>query len=962
MTGQEKIIQIKFRKTLNKCKQVTERIKTLEHIIHDAMACPEKNYDSLRIIDKDIYSQSMGSLEEVLKKFQDLPYPFRFASLRKITFEETYKKIDSICESLRDICLKCGSSSISVLFYILYNKDWHTQFSKEYVEYIVFCDRFIQPFSVELIKNIEKVPELDPKYNEDMGTGIPFARKIFPLITETFIEKVNGTKLFFPLPNKEFIQVNAITKKDPLNLSRTYCLFDPKEKELNKLLLQVDITDHFKRRFMEQFSLRDYMVHTPKEIVTIMKNNHKDLIKYKTMTLSALVKDYVKATKERQRKMLTLFLISGKDDQCLAHIIYDMIEKNDTYTEQPVAEEVFRSMHWSVQKLFKIAFKTIEEKKNRLAHLTDESISYENRIALMDSDENVKNKALDKLKETRGGRESASKAQQYLDGLLKIPFGKYKKEPILSFFSEFQEKMKKSIKQMEDIDNTYFKEISEAYLMIFDSTATPTDQTMFCLIRKLQFIFRKYVESENKKLHTELFEVDDSEEDEDTNLSECSSLHSTPPQYGNSPFGGTSFLTNFGKKRIAKKYKYKNMHLTYDKYTIYDDTYDSIKESLRKAEKLTELLGSLQNGNKEFENIKDCVGIELCIKDCIVAEKEKSTSQVLDSIILLIKDWFKYRQKKREYLSQTRKTLNECVYGHKEAKKQIERLIAQWMNGKMEGAVLGFHGPPGTGKTTLAKRGLAKCLVDENGESRPFAFLPLGGSSSGSILEGHSYTYLGSTWGRIVDILMEKKCMNPIIYIDEVDKISMTERGQEIIGILTHLTDPSQNNEFSDRYFAGIKFDLSKAIIVFSYNDPEKLDRILQDRITEVHVKPLSKNDKLHISRGYLLPEILQSVGYSEKDFIIEQKNIDFIIENYTYEAGVRKLKEKIFEIIREINLQRILGKDITLPFTITQEYIEEVFSDKSKVHVQKIASEPHIGVVNGLYAYKIWNRRFNNH
>ena len=135
-----------------------------------------------------------------------------------------------------------------------------------------------------------------------------------------------------------------------------------------------------------------------------------------------------------------------------------------------------------------------------------------------------------------------------------------------------------------------------------------------------------------------------------------------------------------------------------------------------------------------------------------------------------------------------RETLDKCVHGHDECKSYIEKIIGQWMNGKMEGCVFGLRGPPGVGKTTIVREGLSKCLLDNNNNARPFASLPLGGSTNGAILEGHSYTYLGSTWGRIVDILMETKCMNPIIYIDEIDKISHTEHGREIIGILTHLT------------------------------------------------------------------------------------------------------------------------------------------------------------------------------
>ena len=170
--------------------------------------------------------------------------------------------------------------------------------------------------------------------------------------------------------------------------------------------------------------------------------------------------------------------------------------------------------------------------------------------------------------------------------------------------------------------------------------------------------------------------------------------------------------------------------------------------------------------------------------------------------------------------------MDNAIYGQDEAKNEIKRIISQRINGDMSGYCLGFEGPPGTGKTTIAKQGIAECLKDYDNESRPFSFIALGGSSNGSTLEGHNYTYLGSTHGKIVDILIESKCMNPIIYIDELDKISNTENGKELIGILTHLTDSSQNEHFNDKYFAGIDFDLSKVLFIFSYNDYNKLDKI----------------------------------------------------------------------------------------------------------------------------------------
>ena len=152
------------------------------------------------------------------------------------------------------------------------------------------------------------------------------------------------------------------------------------------------------------------------------------------------------------------------------------------------------------------------------------------------------------------------------------------------------------------------------------------------------------------------------------------------------------------------------------------------------------------------------------------------------------------------YMSEVKITLDKAVHGHDKAKKQIERIISQWLNGEQKGTCFGFEGNPGIGKTTLAK-GLADCLKDENGVSRPFSLIALGGDSNASTLVGHSYTYVGSNYGSIVQILIDKKCMNPIILFDEVDKISKTENGKEITGVLTHLLDTTQNNLFKKSFF-----------------------------------------------------------------------------------------------------------------------------------------------------------------
>jgi ATP-dependent Lon protease len=306
------------------------------------------------------------------------------------------------------------------------------------------------------------------------------------------------------------------------------------------------------------------------------------------------------------------------------------------------------------------------------------------------------------------------------------------------------------------------------------------------------------------------------------------------------------------------------------------------------------------------------------------------------------------------YIENVRTTLDSAVYGHASAKRQIERIIGQWISGETSGYCFGFEGPPGVGKTSLAKYGLAKCLTNENGESRPFAFIAMGGSSNGSTLEGHNYTYVGSTWGKIVDVLMDKKCMNPIIFIDELDKISNTEHGREIIGILTHLIDSTQNDCFQDKYFSGIDLDLSKALFIFSYNNPEAVDRILLDRIHRIKFKHMTLDEKVTICTDYLLPEMYKKMGLNKNVIQFSEKNIKYIIERYTCEPGVRKLKELLFEIVGEINIQHIHNKTCIqeLPITLTNDEIKLKFlKERHEVRIQKIPPTSNVGVINGLWA-----------
>ena len=258
------------------------------------------------------------------------------------------------------------------------------------------------------------------------------------------------------------------------------------------------------------------------------------------------------------------------------------------------------------------------------------------------------------------------------------------------------------------------------------------------------------------------------------------------------------------------------------------------------------------------------------------------------------------------YLTRVETVMDKCIYGQNMAKEKILEFVGKWItNPNTTNEPLAFIGEKGTGKTTLAKEGISKAL------GRPFFMISLGGESDAASFKGHDYTYEGSRWGRVVDILIATQCMNPVIFFDELDKVSTTRAGEEITGMLMHLTDTTQNDKFSDKYFSGIDFDFSKALFIFSYNNPLKLNPILRDRLTEIKFTSFNKKDKLVIAKDFLIKRACENIGLSINNYTLTNNDIMNIINNYTQieESGVRKLKRVIETLFLRINLHQLPNK-----------------------------------------------------
>jgi ATP-dependent Lon protease len=290
-----------------------------------------------------------------------------------------------------------------------------------------------------------------------------------------------------------------------------------------------------------------------------------------------------------------------------------------------------------------------------------------------------------------------------------------------------------------------------------------------------------------------------------------------------------------------------------------------------------------------------------------------------------------------EFMRETRAVLDKAVYGMTTAKTQIMQVMSQWMaNPGSVGNIIALHGPPGTGKTSLARNGISKAL------KRPFSFFSLGGSSDIANYTGHSYTYEGSTWGRIADALMQSKCMNPVLYFDELDKVSDTPHGQEVISMLIHLTDRSQNTQFHDRYLAGVDLDLSQCLIVFSFNDINQVNPILKDRMQIIQCSGYSAVEKTSILKDYVWPALLSQLRFSTSDIDLTESSMKFLISEYSSkEQGVRTLIRTVETIVTRLNMIRIADEDVMkdykfytkleFPLKLSEQIIKKLLCDQEK-------------------------------
>jgi ATP-dependent Lon protease len=708
---------------------------------------------------------------------------------------------------------------------------------------------------------------------------------------ESFLHKVYGIRTIMHNEKaRKTIVINGIL--DDIHIDCiTNDYIKHRKEELNNLIIgRQNIEKNLIENIINNITFKDIMIYGNDDIIKKAITILFDVKSIKHNKLEKTITSFLEMDMFMKRNMLINLLLCDKDNdiQYISYILYEILSVDSSDNHKCEQTIIYNSLPWKIKTNFKEVIKETIRSANDMMHKYDVTqITLEQQIYLMKADDNVKEKAILKLKEIKGKPDEMTlKAKQYIEGLLKIPFNIYREEP--------------SLKQLKNINNWFIR------ILIVVKSLLPefefTEKENYTLLEINHSI--KFIKQYTSKNILQII------------------------------------------KRMSENMNIKQLNLMIQKINTHKKSVKERRLSITNQTKSSQI-NNICNFITNIANTDNLILYELF--DMVVNDNTISLVNVKNELQLLSSQILKVQ----DNINTISKILDDSIYAHTHAKNQIMKIIGQWMSGEQSGYCFGFEGSPGIGKTSLAKKGISRCLMDENNEPRPFSFIALGGSCNGSTLEGHSYTYMNSTWGRIVEILMESKCMNPIIYIDELDKVSKTENGREIIGIFTHLIDQTQNDSFQDKYFSGINIDLSKVLFIFSYNDPEQIDKILLDRIHRIKFSNLTTDDKIIIVNRFILPEINKKMGFSNI-VNISNEMIEYIIDKYTLEPGVRKLKELLFDLYGEINLYILKNndEDIELPIEVTPENLETKYLPKyHKISERRIHPSPIIGTINGLWA-----------
>lgn len=892
----DKTKNLKFENNMDIHILIDKKVKFFDDVIQKTILHVQKN--------KQMDILGIGEVNACIERLGDLSTKIKEIQKGNPSTDATINELQTINNELSCILKVYGTDSLDDLLLICFgNNNNKLTFDDVESSKLDLLKKYFHPTSYKVVGKKEDLKQKTT--TDDAAELTNLECSDVTTLYKQFHMKVYGIRLYIRTTalNKSLYVFGIVDDILVRFLNNAY--IEQLCKGLNDKQNESGFQKEAFDKFVSSFLLKDYLV---------CDNEHSIYSKFagyttqnanlKKKQIQHLVKEFVSDDMYNKRNTLINLLIfsTNTENQYLAYLLYDILS-NDSNGSVDTQEQIilFDSLPWTIKQYFKQAMKKTVQYTNELSNFDVNKIPLEQQICLLKTSDSVKEKAMTKLKEVKAKSEdSGSKARHYLEALLKIPFNIYRREPILD--------------KMNGIKLT-FKDV------LANNMFAPFVQDIPSKDKYTSIEIQQYIKTlqDGATLHEEQFNKLKAQlicGDKKQLIANVNSMYTVLKKY-DKPCRNISSLT---KDAIA-------LHIK--------DLLQTYRTDLNETSKniLSDIFVGM-NGNKTSVTSNK-------------TEFQKAFQTIDDDMTDITK-----------YMGNVKSTLDNAVHGHDKAKKQIERIIGQWLNGTQDGYCFGFEGPPGVGKTSLAKRGLSDCLKDNNGESRPFAMIQMGGDSNGSTLHGHNYTYVGSTWGSIVQILIDKKCMNPIIFIDEVDKISKTEHGKEIVGILTHLLDPAQNDCFQDKFFSGIDLDLSKALFILSYNDVDAIDKILLDRVHRIKFNSLTLEEKLVICKTHILPDVFTKMGL-EGMIEFSDEVLKFMIDEYTLESGVRKLKEIIFEVVGEINLNILkhVCDTTNIPIVVSVADIKQkYFKDKREVNIRMVPETSIVGYANGMYATSLGN------
>ena len=467
-----KLIQNKWKELIKYKITIESEVLLFNNMLKDILDRLNESY-RINIVNMSEYKKNMICINNTLDELKFFPYTITLKFLKSYSSYNILLKLAKIKINIISLTNNIGCSNIENVMTLYFGNHNSNDLSNVYIEHIRFHNSLFNTIKCELYEseNDNNISFKLNTYGKKSKTSsitlasyqidLPSVNK-YNVFTKSLCLKTMGAKLFIPY-GKKLLILSGYYKNDDMNMYQKHTLFVNKFNKIQKLFNSLDANDNFKKNFLDTLPINDFLLNTEQQLSSMCISYANDLVKFKSKNISQIVKEFVISEVDKQRYIISLLLLDTDDDDSgyLAHLLFDLLKSDSQIPVPKVSSIIYESLHWKLKKIFKESDDIVDTINEKISNFNEDTIPYEKRIHLMKADDHVKSKAMDKLKEINNSKngESNAKAQQYLDGLLKIPFGNYKKEIIRVKLDEMKQKYNKLInmiyREIEEVEEGY---------------------------------------------------------------------------------------------------------------------------------------------------------------------------------------------------------------------------------------------------------------------------------------------------------------------------------------------------------------------------------------------------------------------------------------------------------------------------------------------------------------------------